>query len=121
MRRFILLLIILLTSYNAYTLEMYSCLNESTASSCSSCKKIGSTASFKVNIENQVVIETINNGSSKSIFELEGCRVADKKNWVCKSALTNGTLLSKQSMSEGVYVQIVYRADRSVMSSHCAK
>ncbi|QDC97164.1 hypothetical protein FIT78_00705 [Candidatus Methylopumilus universalis] len=121
MKRFLLILITLLISSSAYTLEVYSCPDEHSASNCSSCKKTGSTTSFKINIENQVVIETINNGYSKGVSELARCSVADKRNWICKSTLTNGTLLSKQSMSEGVFVQIVYREDRSVMSSHCAK
>ncbi len=121
MKRFLLLLITLLISSSAYSLEVYSCPDEHSASNCSRCKKSGSTSSFKVNVENQVVIQTITNGFTKHVSELERCSVADKKNWVCKSTLTNGTLFSKQSMSEGVYVQIVYRADRSVMSSHCIK
>jgi len=121
MKRFLLLLITLLISSSAYSLEVYSCPDEHSASNCSRCKKSGSTASFKVNVENQVVIETINNVSGKSVSELESCSVVDKKNWVCKSTLTNGTLLSKQSMSEGVFAHIVYRADRSVMYSYCAK
>jgi hypothetical protein len=123
MKRFLLLLITLLISSNAYSLEVFICPDEHSASNCSRCKKSGSTISFKVNIENQVVIETVNTGYSKGVFELERCSVVDKKNWICKSTLTNGNLLAKNSMSEGIFVNILYRAegDGSVMYSTCAK
>jgi hypothetical protein len=121
MKKLLLLLITLLISSNAYTLEGFSCPDEHSASKCSGCKKSGSTISFKVNIENQVVIETINNGYSKGVFELERCSVADKKNWICKTTLTNGDLLTKNTMSEGIFVTVFYRADGSVMYSSCAK
>jgi hypothetical protein len=121
MKRFLLLLITLLMSYNAYTLEMYTCSNEDTASSCSSCKKLDMNISFKVNIENQVVIKTIDNGYSKSVFGLEGCNVVDKKNWICKSTWTNGNLLQKNIMSEGVFLNVWYNFYGPATHFSCAK
>lgn len=100
---------------------MYSCLDENSASTCSSCKKYETKVFFKVNTENRVVIRTVDTGDAKFVSSLEGCNIADKKNWICKSSWSNGNLFQKYIMSDGIYTNIGYNFYGPAIEFTCAK
>jgi hypothetical protein len=118
----LLFLTSLLVATNTYALKMYTCPSENLITSCSSCKKEDIDITFKVNIENQIVIKKINNGYTTSVSNLDECKIADKNNWICKTYWSNGNLFIKNVMTEGVYSEIYYNFyGNKTVSFSCAK
>lgn len=121
MKKLSILFLLLLTATKTYALEMYSCPNEYSVSSCSNCKKANMKITFKVNVENQIVIKKINNGYNTSVFSIKGCAVADKENWVCTDYWSNGNRSNAHTMSNNVYSEIWYNFYGPAITFTCAK
>ena len=87
----LIFIITLLVSTNVYALKQYWCSDEFSASNYNKCKDNGIEITFKVNVENQVVIQRIQKGMQTQTSSFEKCSVADKKNWVCTSKFSART------------------------------
>lgn len=121
MKKLSILFLLFLTATKTYALEMYLCPDEYSVSSCSNCKKANMKITFKVNVENQIVIKKINNGYNISVSSIKGCAVADKENWVCTDYWSNGNRSRAHTMSNNIYSEIWYNFYGPATSFTCAK
>ena len=117
----LIFIITLLVSTNVYALKQYWCSDEFSASNCNKCQDNGIDLTFKVNVENQVVIQRIQKGMQTQTSSFEKCSVADKKNWVCSTYLSDGKLLKKTTMSDGIFLDLTYNVNREPFIFYCAK
>jgi len=121
MKKLLFFIVLLLITTNSYALKRYSCSDEDSTKSCSCREFVNRYATFKVNVEKQIVIQKYEYQGKTSVYSLDGCAVADKSNWVCKSFWSNGNPSLFDAMTDGRFSSIIYNIHGQGISFSCAK
>lgn len=121
----ILMLLPIVTYAQSGDYQLYSCKTYSSALVCdSSCSKMESTASFKVNVEKNLIITNVfDAGKLTSSYRLRNCSVVNNNNWQCE--FTDGDrqsfISAHDEVHDGIYSFTQNGSDQIVRMFRCGR